>query len=187
MISLIKLSEEAFTLYRDQILAIEKASFPSPWGARAFLEEARNPVSHLWALRKGEHILGYICFWMFAGEVHLLNIAIHPQHRRQGLGTALLKKMKSFALSQAIEKIYLEVRPSNVAARRFYTKAGFQERGRRKRYYTDTGEDAIVMSLELFDRSESRAERCGAAGMTFSTSEARKDFEVSKKRIDLPF
>jgi len=148
MISFIRITEEAFSLYRDQILAIEEASFPSPWTQKAFLEETRNPVSHVWALKQGEHLLAYICFWMFAGEVHLLNVAVHPEWRRRGLGSMLLERMKAIASSEGVEKIWLEVRPSNLAARNFYQKAGFEEIGRRKRYYTDTGEDAIVMSVK---------------------------------------
>ena len=147
MISLIRITQEAFALYGDQILAIEEASFPSPWSARAFLEETRNPVSHFWALKRGERILAYICFWMYAGEIHLLNIAVDPAWRRKGLATALIEKMKRFALSQDVKKIYLEVRPSNAAARRLYKRAGFAETGIRRRYYTDTGEDAIIMEF----------------------------------------
>lgn len=148
MISLLKITEEAFLLYRDQIMAIEEASFPSPWTPEAFLQEIRNPVSYIWALKQYEQIAGYICFWMVAGEIHLLNIAIHPQWRRRGLGTKLLEKMKDIGSSGGVEKIWLEVRPSNLPARSLYLKAGFEEVAVRKRYYTDTGEDAIVMCLD---------------------------------------
>ncbi|RLB19231.1 MAG: ribosomal-protein-alanine N-acetyltransferase [Deltaproteobacteria bacterium] len=151
MISLIKITAEAFSFYQDQILAIEQVSFPSPWSAEAFLEETRNPVSHLWAAKAGDHIVGYICFWMFAGEIHLLNIAVHPKWRRQGLGTLLIEKVKALGLSEGAEKVWLEVRPSNHAAQRLYAKAGFKVVGQRIKYYTDTGEDAIVMSLSLKD------------------------------------
>jgi len=185
MISLIRLNQEAFTLYRDQILAIEEASFPSPWTARAFLEETRNPVSHFWSLKEEEKILGYICFWMFAAEVHLLNIAVHPQHRRRGLGTSLLEKMQRFAMVHGVEKIYLEVRPSNKAARRFYLKAGFKEKGRRRRYYTDTGEDAIIMALDLdacfpnyFDRSHSPTADISPSGRTHGLSICGKEIDL---------
>ena len=185
MISLIKINQEAFTLYRDQILAIEKASFPSPWTARAFLEETRNPVSHLWALKKEEKILGYICFWMFAGEIHLLNIAVHPQRRRQGLGTLLLEKMQGFATAHGAEKIYLEVRPSNEAARRFYLKAGFQEKGRRRRYYTDTGEDAIIMALDLDTRSHDPFERSHSPPIGISPPGRTEGLRICRKAVDL--
>ena len=185
MISIIKISEDAFTLYCDQILAIEKASFQSPWSSRGFLEEIRNPVSYLWALKQDEQILGYICFWMFAGEAHLLNIAIHPDHRRQGLGTILLEKMKSFALAHGVEKVYLEVRPSNIAARKFYFKAGFQERGRRKRYYTDTGEDAILMIFEFTRRSDDSEHVSGPPGVSISGTDAKPGSEIPTKRVDL--
>ncbi len=149
MISLIRITQEAFTLYRDQILFIEQASFPSPWSAKAFMEETSNPVSHFWALKIGERILAYICFWMYAGEIHLLNIAVAPEWRRKGLATALIEKMKQFAQSQEVKKIYLEVRPSNSPARRLYQRAGFEEKAIRRLYYTDTGEDAIIMEFTL--------------------------------------
>jgi ribosomal-protein-alanine N-acetyltransferase len=92
---------------------------------------------------------GYICFWIFANEAHLMNIAVHPQRRKRGFGGCLLKKLIEVSLSEGATKAWLEVRPSNVSARAFYIKAGFTEISRRPRYYRETNEDAIIMSLSL--------------------------------------
>ncbi len=187
MISLINITQEAFTLYHDQIMAIEEVSFPSPWKARAFLEETRNPVSHFWALKEGEQILGYICFWMYAGEVHLLNIAVHPERRRQGLGMVLVEKMKQFALSQNAQRIYLEVRPSNLAARRLYLRTRFEEKGRRKRYYTDTGEDAIIMAFECCREVHSGLDEATSTKGLSPVSEPRDGLEHFRTKVHLQF
>jgi [ribosomal protein S18]-alanine N-acetyltransferase len=92
---------------------------------------------------------GYICFWILEREIHLMNLAVHPQKRGQHLGRFLLAEMIEQGISEGSEIIWLEVRPSNQAARSLYKKMGFKEAGIRPRYYPETNEDAIVMSLEL--------------------------------------
>jgi len=79
-----------------------------------------------------------------------MNIAVHPGRRRKGLGRLLLGRMIEFAKSKMIRVVWLEVRPSNVTARKLYEKMGFTETGRRPRYYTDTKEDAVIMCLPLY-------------------------------------
>ncbi|HEJ82941.1 MAG TPA: ribosomal-protein-alanine N-acetyltransferase, partial [Desulfobacteraceae bacterium] len=104
---------------------------------------------HFWVLTSNDALAGYICFWIFAGEVHLLNIAVHKACRQKGVGWRLLSKMFEVGISEGAETAWLEVRPSNLAAKSLYAKAGFLEVGRRLRYYTDTAEDAILMSRAL--------------------------------------
>jgi ribosomal-protein-alanine N-acetyltransferase len=137
------------SLYAEQIIEIENSSFPSPWSINAFKEEIKKPISHLWALIQDKKILGYICFWMFDTEIQIINLAVRPENRRQKLGQSMLKRMIEAGSSNGLRSIWLEVRPSNVAARNLYTKFGFHEAGRRKRYYSDTNEDAIIMMLNL--------------------------------------
>ncbi len=149
MISLITVTESIFRRYLNQIMDIEQVSFPSPWSSHAFLEEVRNSISQFWLAREGDEVKGYICFWMYGDEIHLMNVAVHPLSRRAGIGSYLVRQMLDFALSRHIEKIWLEVRPSNLIALRLYEKLGFKEAGRRRKYYTDTNEDAIVMALSL--------------------------------------
>lgn len=150
MTSLVDITIDNFDRFQDDILEIEKSSFLSPWSRNAFREELTRQVSHLWALIVDGEVSGYICFWMCAGEIHVMNIAVHPKRRRQGLGRYLLTKMLEKGNSKGVKAAWLEVRPSNFIARVLYQKAGFTEKGRRSRYYRDTNEDAIVMSLSIF-------------------------------------
>jgi ribosomal-protein-alanine N-acetyltransferase len=124
-------------------------SFPSPWSLNAFTQELNRPVSNLWALLVNQTLAGYICFWLISDEIHVMNIAIHPSMRKRGLGRYLLARMIQEGVSRGIRRVWLEVRPSNLAARHLYRGAGFAETGRRPRYYSDTNEDAIIMSLSL--------------------------------------
>ena len=149
MISIVDIDSENIYRFQRDILEIEKSSFSSPWSANAFGEEISRPVSRLWAVMTDGSFSGYICFWILAGEIHLMNIAIHPDKRGKGLGRYLLAKMIETGESQGIETAWLEVRPSNPIAKILYEKVGFKETGRRPRYYPDTGEDAIVMTLSL--------------------------------------
>jgi [ribosomal protein S18]-alanine N-acetyltransferase len=147
--SLIVVTRKNLGLFQEAILAIERASFPSPWSPQAFRAETENVISSLWTWVSGGHVAAYICFWRFAGEIHLLNLAVHPSQRRKGIGRYLLSRMCETAIRNGVRDMQLEVRPSNAAARALYEKAGFREVGRRPRYYDDTREDAILMTLAI--------------------------------------
>jgi ribosomal-protein-alanine N-acetyltransferase len=128
---------------------IERCSFVSPWPVNCFKCELLNPISRIWGAFDGEVFAGFICFWIVAGEIHLLNIAVAPEKRGMGIGTYLLARMIEAGETTSVDRIWLEVRPSNAAALAMYRRAGFVEEGRRAAYYSDTGEDAILMSLYL--------------------------------------
>jgi len=96
--------------------------------------------------QKGQ-IIGYICFWVVLDEAHLANLAVAPGIRRQGVATFLLKTMIRYLRARGIKRVLLEVRERNKAALSLYQKFGFKIDGRRKGYYSDTKEDAILMSL----------------------------------------
>lgn len=149
MISLLAVTRENFPRLERELLSIEQSSFPSPWDGRSFSNEIDREISHFWAAIIDDVLVGYICFWIFAGEVHLLNIAVHGAWRRKGLGRRLLSKMFEIGRHGHAETAWLEVRPSNLAARALYGQVGFREVGHRPRYYTDTHEDAILMSMAL--------------------------------------
>jgi ribosomal-protein-alanine N-acetyltransferase len=149
MISVVQITRDNFYRFQNSILAIEKVSFPSPWSLNAFTQELNRPVSNLWALLVNQTLAGYICFWVISDEIHIMNVAIHPSMRKRGLGRYLLDRMIQEGVSRGIRRVWLEVRPSNLAARHLYQEAGFAETGRRPRYYSDTNEDAIIMSLLL--------------------------------------
>jgi len=152
MPQLIDINWETYHNYLNRIVDIENLSFPSPWSRKAFLEEIRNPISRFRGVLTEQVLQGYICFWVFAEENQLINIAVHPQKREQGLGQYLLTKMIEESISMGVGKIWLEVRPSNHRAKHLYTKFNFSEVGRRPKYYRDTNEDAIVMSLSLMKK-----------------------------------
>ncbi|MCJ7595358.1 MAG: ribosomal protein S18-alanine N-acetyltransferase [Desulfobacterales bacterium] len=149
MTSIVGVNPENQPVYLDRILAIETLSFPSPWSFGAFEQEVKNPISRLWVLTANKAVAGYICFWIFDAEIQLINVAVHPKARGRGYAEHLLNRMIESGLSKGIHQVWLEVRLSNVAAQGLYRKLGFEEVGRRPRYYGDTDEDAIVMSLTI--------------------------------------
>ena len=149
MISLVPVTRENQQLYLEGILDIENVSFPSPWSRQAFLQQIDNPISHLWVVTQNGALVGYVCFWIVEKVVQLLNIAVHPNTRGRGLGYHLIKEVIKEGLSGNVKQVWLEVRVSNQVARGLYKKVGFEEVGVRPRYYRDTNEDAISMSLAL--------------------------------------
>jgi [ribosomal protein S18]-alanine N-acetyltransferase len=133
----------------EEVLQIEGASFPTPWSRVLFERELTTPFARSYVAREtiGGKILGYTCFWLVDLEAHLLNLAVHPQHRNGGIGTLLLGYGIEYCRNKGVQLITLEVRRSNYRAFSLYRNFHFQPRGIRRRYYTDTGEDAVVMGL----------------------------------------
>jgi len=133
----------------DGVMAIEEVSFPTPWSREMFLEDFPRAFSDTLVAGADDEVLGYAVCWTIAGESHLLNIAVHPARRGQGIGRALLSECIRRAARAGASLIFLEVRAGNEAAQRLYRSMGFVFRGVRKRYYTDTGEDAVVLDREV--------------------------------------
>jgi [ribosomal protein S18]-alanine N-acetyltransferase len=134
----------------DEVVAIERQSFTLPWSRGAFLYEIeQNRVARCYVMRDGAEIVGYVCLWEIGEEVHITNVAVRPDLRRQGIGRALLSAIVDDARQRGAKTVALEVRPSNREARTLYDSYGFRVVGRRKGYYYDTGEDALVMELVL--------------------------------------
>jgi ribosomal-protein-alanine N-acetyltransferase len=134
----------------DGVMAIEEVSFPTPWSREMFLEDFPRDFSDtLVAAGTEDEVLGYAVCWTLAGEAHLLNIAVHPASRGHGIGRALLSECIRRAALAGASLIFLEVRSENEAAQRLYRSMGFVFRGVRKGYYTDTGEDAVVLDREV--------------------------------------
>ena len=134
----------------DGVMAIEEVSFPTPWSRGMFLEDFPRDFSDtLVAAGADDEVLGYAVCWTIAGESHLLNIAVHPARRGRGIGRALLSECIRRAARAGAALIFLEVRAGNEAAERLYRSMGFVFRGIRKGYYTDTGEDAVILDREV--------------------------------------
>src|SRR5712692_6468467 len=96
----------------DEVLAIEQASFSMPWSRGAFLYEMQqNRVARCWVMREVGRAVGYLCLWEIADEVHITNIAVHPDARRQGIGRTLLKGVLEEARERGLRLVVLEVRP----------------------------------------------------------------------------
>ncbi len=130
----------------DQVAEIEKAIFPHPWSRRSFLDELmQNRLASYIVAVTGNKVVGYAGMWLILDEAHITNVAVHPGYRKKGIGKALMLELIRRAIIAGIVKMTLEVRPSNTAARHLYAMLGFEEKGLRRHYYTDTGEDAIIM------------------------------------------
>ena len=141
----------------DGVMAIEEVSFPTPWSRGMFVEDFPRAFSDtLVAAGAEDEVLGYSVCWTIAGESHLLNIAVHPSRRGEGIGRALLSEVIRRAARGGSSLIFLEVRAGNDAAQRLYRSMGFTFRGIRKGYYTDTGEDAVILDREVREGDAAR-------------------------------
>jgi ribosomal-protein-alanine N-acetyltransferase len=136
----------------DQVLKIEQASFSMPWSRNLFLSEFRSPsVSNpMVALLDGpvRRIAGFIVFWLVKDEMHILNLAVAPALRRQGIARKLVRAAIRLAYRKGAERAFLEVRASNEAAQKLYSSLGFAGTSMRREYYDSPVEDAVVMTLE---------------------------------------
>lgn len=129
----------------DQVLAIEDSSFQRPWSQDQFETELDRRQAVCLAAQDKGRVLGYLVFWLVPPKIHVLNIAVRPEPRRQGLGGLLLDYMFILGRETGVREILLEVRASNEPAIDFYRSAGFVPAGRREDYYPDNNEDALVM------------------------------------------
>jgi ribosomal-protein-alanine N-acetyltransferase len=123
----------------DSVLEISSLSFSIPWSKDSYIQELTNPLA--------KYLVAKIDNKIVLDESHITNIAIHPNHRKQGIGSSLLEEFLKYCKSQGCIAFTLEVRNSNKAARTLYEKHNFKQEGIRKGYYEDTKEDAVIMWL----------------------------------------
>ena len=135
----------------DAVLEVEATSFTNPWTREMYLREMENPrVSYIHVLRirggadEGT-VAGFCSFWRVFDELHINNLAIKPEYRGCGMGTALLEHAMGVAARLGARRATLEVRRSNDAARRIYERLGFEFAGVRRNYYTNPTEDALML------------------------------------------
>ena len=134
----------------DRITEIESICFSSPWSKKSFTEGMANKdiQSYFTALYNGE-VVGYICIFHLFEEGELLNIAVSPDYRKHKIGQSLIDFMFNYLKAKNVSRITLEVRESNIPAKKLYKKNGFIPLGIRKNYYTAPIENAIVMEKHL--------------------------------------
>lgn len=143
----------------DEVLALEQACFSEPWTRKMFLGEIRgNAFATNLVLRAGDAgygdgvpggaLLGYVMFWVVFEELHLMNLAVRPEARRQGLGTRLIRHALAVGVARGATTALLEVRASNAAAIAMYQQLGFIKKDVRRGYYENPREDAVIMAWE---------------------------------------
>jgi ribosomal-protein-alanine N-acetyltransferase len=128
------------------VISIERRSFPTPWSLAMFVLELSKPSGICLAAEDSEGLVGYLVCARYDDVWHLMNVAVHPERRRRGVATDLIERL--FEEAGAGSRFTLEVRVSNAPAIEMYRRFGFRSAGRRRRYYHDNGEDALIMWLE---------------------------------------
>ena len=140
------------------VLEIERLSFSSPWPAFAFEQElTANRLAHYRVARLDDRVVAFGGIWLMVDEAHVTTFGVHPDHRRRGIGRLLLLHMAEAAIELGSSRMTLEVRVSNTAAQSLYRSFGFRVSGRRIAYYSDDGEDALVMTTPELAGPEMRA------------------------------
>jgi ribosomal-protein-alanine N-acetyltransferase len=136
----------------DAVHAIEREAFSTPWPPHAYRQELEtNRLAHYIVARWGDEIVGFAGMWLLVDEAHVTTFATRRSWRRQGIGERLLMALLDLARARGAHEATLEVRPSNLPARRLYEKYGFRTVGIRPRYYSDNHEDALIMTTESLD------------------------------------
>lgn len=139
------------------IIALDRAAFTRPWSAAAFVRAVRDSDDcYLYTLRRSDdaELGGFCCFWIRADELHVATMAVRAEDRRRGVGALLMQLMLDLGRSHGAERITLEVRMSNLVARRLYERFGLRPVGARVRYYSKPVEDALVYQRAI-EREES--------------------------------
>jgi ribosomal-protein-alanine N-acetyltransferase len=137
-----------------EVLAIEEASFVAPWSGAAFEAELEKPHACFCLARslsgdKAVSVVGYVCFWLVADEIQIVNVAVHLAWRRRGIGTRLMRYALERGYEAGARVAVLEVRPSNQAARFLYDGLGFKAVRERPGYYPEHGEPALILEMNL--------------------------------------
>ena len=131
------------------VAEIERLCFSLPWSEESLKESLDSQYSHFYVFLEGDTVVGYMGLYAVAGEGSVTNVATHPDHRKKGIGYALVQNALRVAQSLALESVTLEVRESNLPAQGLYEKCGFKPVGIRKNFYDMPKEDAVLMSRIL--------------------------------------
>lgn len=129
----------------ERVAELEKLCFRTPWSYNSLLGELSNDVAYYVVAVDGGEVCGYAGMWVMLDEAHMTNIAVDPDHRQRGIARRMILHLMHTALQNGAERMTLEVRENNHSAQRLYASLGFGFAGIRKRYYTDTGENALIL------------------------------------------
>lgn len=135
----------------NRVLAIEQASFGDPWSRAGFEDCLEQPYAVMLVARRQDRVIGYCCLYHMLDEGEIINVAIAPEARGQGVGLQMLEALLAAGKARGITRFLLDVRLSNTAAQRLYEKAGFMVLARQKNFYQSPTEDAWLMELNVSD------------------------------------
>ena len=133
----------------SQVAQLEKLCFADPWSEKSIASELTNPLSYWLVAVEVDTVAGYIGSQSVMGESDMMNVAVAPEHRRRGVGEALVSALAKVLKEQGNESLALEVRASNMPAIALYEKLGFAQVGRRPGYYRNPREDALILKKML--------------------------------------
>lgn len=128
------------------VTRLDALSFSQPWSQNAYQTELANQGARCWVAQADEQVVAVLVIWRVLDEAHIATVAVHPEFRRQGIGSLLFRTGMQAALAEGARIYQLEVRAGNAAAQKMYEDFGFGVVGRRPRYYRDNGEDAVLMT-----------------------------------------
>ena len=130
-----------------EVMETDRWSLPRPWSEVLWREEMESPFSLYLILEEDGEVCGHIGLKLISDEAHVMTVAVRPEKRRRGHARTLIQAALAVPVAAGVRRVYLEVRPSNIAARTLYESIGFQTTAVRRDYYGD--EDALLMTLEL--------------------------------------
>ena len=133
----------------EEIARLEKSSFSDPWAKENFREELKHRFSIPLVVRSGQTIIGYICLWHIEDQMEIANFAVSPDLRRRGIGREMMERVLWEAGERGCRNLILSVRESNRPAIELYTSCGFEEAYRKRNYYRQPAEDAVIMVKKL--------------------------------------
>ena len=132
----------------DQVAELEKRNFNDPWSANSIASELNNPLSYWLVVVQDEVVCGYVGSQTVMNETDMMNVAVHPDLRRQGIAETLVTTLMDDLKEQGSRCLTLEVRATNIPAQKLYEKLGFRHVGTRPRYYRNPKEDAFILRKE---------------------------------------
>ena len=168
-----------------EVLAIERLVYPKPWSSKLFDDELGRRGRLYLVSRSGSELVGYAGVLMIADDAHVATVAVHPDREGEGIATRLLVELVRGAVRLGARQLTLEVRASNERAHRLYRRFGFAPAGARKAYYSDNGEDALVMWAHDVDGTEHRA-RVDAIEASLDPATVRRGLDAEPAEIGAP-